>query len=237
MKTVDQMIDDILRREAGYINNPADKGGPTNFGITHTTLASYRGLASCSADDVRMMTKQEARTIYAQNYYFAPRINLLPAEIQPFVFDCAVNHGPTQAIRFVQQTVLLRDLRPLEVDGKLGPKTAERVRELLVNIGEEELLRALVERRRQFYLDLITRKPSQEVFRKGWMNRLAEFAVDDAQRTLILTGVSLPDLDAVISESTTPEAPAPKAPAPKAPAPKEPTKLVSFLNLLRDLLS
>jgi lysozyme family protein len=213
MKTVDQMIDDILRREGGYVNHPADRGGPTNFGITHATLASYRGLASCSADDVRTMTKQEARTIYAQNYYFAPRINLLPAEIQSFVFDCAVNHGPAQAIRFVQQVCTQRDTRPLEVDGRCGPATASRAAELLVNVGDD-FMRALVERRRQFYLDLIARKPSQEAFRKGWMNRLAEFAVDDAQRSLILTGQELP-----------------------APPTKRPSKLVSFLNLLRDLLS
>jgi lysozyme family protein len=215
MKTVDQMIDDILRREGGYVNHPADRGGPTNFGITHTTLASYRGLASCSANDVRMMTKQEARTNYAQDYYFAPRINLLPTEIQPFVFDCAVNHGPARAIRFVQEVCKQLDTRSLVVDGRCGPATAGRVCEIIVNFGNHrELLRALVERRRQFYLELIARKPSQEAFRKGWMNRLAEFAVDDAQRALILTGQELP-----------------------APPTEQPSKLVSFLNLLRDLLS
>jgi lysozyme family protein len=215
MKTLDQMLDDILRREGGYTNHPADKGGPTNFGVTQAALAAYRREA-VSAEDVRTMTKAEAKAVYTADYFLKPRINLLPAEIQPFVFDCAVNHGPVQAIRFVQQVCTQLDTRPLGVDGRCGPATAGRVCEIIVNFGDHrELLRALVERRRQFYLDLIARKPSQEAFRKGWMNRLAEFAVDDAQRALILTGQALP-------------------PAPPA---EKPSKLVSFLNLLRDLLS
>jgi lysozyme family protein len=191
MKTVDQMIDDILRREGGYANHPADRGGPTNFGITQSTLATYRREYASEAD-VKSMSKTEARAIYRQIYYLDPHLDLLPPDLQPFVFDCAVNHGPTQASRFVQEVCNQLDSRKIGVDGKLGPVSCGRARELLVNVGYDTLMRALVERRRQFYLDLIKRRPDQEAFRKGWMNRLAEFAVDHEQKTLILTGVELP---------------------------------------------
>jgi lysozyme family protein len=216
MKTVDQMIDDILRREGGYVNHPADRGGPTNHGITQSTLSVARG-RQATIEDVRTLSATEAGEIYRWEYYLKPRLDNLPPEIQPFVFDCAVNHGPTQAIRFVQEVLNQSDTRPIQVDGRCGQATASRAREVIVNVGEEPLLRNLVERRRQFYLDLIARKPSQEVFRKGWMNRLAEFAVDERQRALILTGVELP---------TPPSAPPPAAPETR-----------SFLGLLRYLLS
>lgn len=43
MKTVDEMIDAIIRREGGYVNHPADRGGPTRYGITMATLSEELG--------------------------------------------------------------------------------------------------------------------------------------------------------------------------------------------------
>ena len=40
MKHIDAMITDVIRREGGYVNHPADKGGPTKYGITHKTLTA-----------------------------------------------------------------------------------------------------------------------------------------------------------------------------------------------------
>ena len=33
-RSIEQMIDDVIRREGGYVDHPRDRGGPTNFGIT-----------------------------------------------------------------------------------------------------------------------------------------------------------------------------------------------------------
>ena len=44
MNAIEQILDDILRREGGYVNHPADRGGPTNFGITAQTLGNWRQL-------------------------------------------------------------------------------------------------------------------------------------------------------------------------------------------------
>ena len=32
--TIDQLIDDVIAREGGYSDHPADRGGPTRWGIT-----------------------------------------------------------------------------------------------------------------------------------------------------------------------------------------------------------
>src|SRR5262245_28219558 len=86
------IIDDILRREGGYVNNPADRGGPTNFGITQATLADWRGHA-VSADDVKNMSRDEAEKIYEARYV-APFARFSgSAKLMALCVDSAVQHG------------------------------------------------------------------------------------------------------------------------------------------------
>jgi lysozyme family protein len=42
---IDAMFDDVLRREGGFVDHPADRGGPTKYGITQRTLGHYLGRA------------------------------------------------------------------------------------------------------------------------------------------------------------------------------------------------
>jgi lysozyme family protein len=123
MKDVGQLIEDILRREGGFVDHPADRGGPTKYGITHKTLSQYVGHAVLRKD-VENLKEDLAREIYERNYYFAPRIDRLPEAIQPFVFDSAVNHGPRRAIIFVQSVCNQAGYQPhLFEDGAMGPNT------------------------------------------------------------------------------------------------------------------
>ena len=167
------MIDDVIRREGGYVDHPADRGGPTNFGITQKTLARYLG-REVSRDDVRHLAKSIARDIYRRHYYQAPNIDKTPADIRAFMFDSAVNHGPRRAIRFLQQVCNGAGFGPITVDGLLGPVTRRRAEAAAEAMGPW-LLAALAEERRMFYRAIVERDPSQQVFLKGWMNRLAEF--------------------------------------------------------------
>ena len=175
MKTVEQMIDDILRREGGFSDNPADRGGPTNFGITQKTLSRVLGRAATRAE-VKNLNPEMARDIYRRDYFLGPGIDGLPAEIQPFVFDCAVNHGPRRAIRFVQNVCNDAGISDgaLDVDGVMGPQTRATAAEAQQRMGKV-FLEALIEERRNFYHQIVANDPSQERFLDGWMNRVAEF--------------------------------------------------------------
>ncbi len=174
MPSVGEMIDDILRREGGYVNHPADKGGPTKYGITQATLSRYIGQAAL-VSDVQNLSEDVARDIYEKNYYFSPGIHKLPQEIQPFIFDCAVNHGPRRAIKFVQSVCNQAGRDPkLSEDGAMGPNTRKAAEWALEEMGEY-FLKALLEERRNFYLAIVAAKPSQQVFLRGWMNRVNEF--------------------------------------------------------------
>ena len=69
MNPIDTILDEIIRREGGYVNHPADRGGPTNFGITAQTLGSWRKLGRpATAAEVQALTETEARAIYRQQY-------------------------------------------------------------------------------------------------------------------------------------------------------------------------
>lgn len=177
-RSVDQMIDDIIRREGGFVNHPADRGGPTNFGITQKTLSQYLGRAA-TVEEVRALQRDVAEDIYRKDYYVAPRIDTLPARIQPFVFDSAVNHGPRRAVRFVQQVCNQAGFGPLDVDGICGPNT-RRVAAQADRVMGDWLLAALVEQRRNFYHAIVRADPSQDVFLDGWLNRIAEFDTRDS---------------------------------------------------------
>lgn len=176
--SIDRMIEDVLRREGGFVDHPADRGGPTNFGITQETLSRHLG-RDATAEDVRRLTQDVAENIYRKDYYTAPGIDALPERVQPFVFDSAVNHGPRRAIRFVQQVCNAAGLGDLAVDGICGPNTCRAAAEADRVMGDW-FLAALVEERRNFYHAIVEADRSQEVFLNGWLNRIAEFDPRDS---------------------------------------------------------
>ena len=75
--TSDQILDDVIRREGSYVHDPQDRGGPTKYGITQRTLRAWRGQA-VTAEDVRQVTRDEARAIYRRRYVDDPGFARLP---------------------------------------------------------------------------------------------------------------------------------------------------------------
>lgn len=161
----DSIIDDILRREAGYVDHAADRGGPTNRGITLKTLADWRGRPT-TAEDVRKLTEVEAREIYRERYIIEPRLHkVTDPRVRALAVDCAVNHGPRQAVKLLQ---LAARVFP---DGDLGSKTEAAVNRMTPSALYARLCAARV----RFYGQIIKKDSSQHVFAEGWANRVAEF--------------------------------------------------------------
>jgi len=169
---VDQMIEDILRREGGFVDHPNDRGGPTNFGVTLKTLMAFRG-RSLSGEDVRRMSVDEARDIYRSNYFLRPKIDQLPALLQPQIFDMAINHGPGTAIKLLQK-VLTEAGHPCSTDGGIGDETTACARAAVSALGNA-LSNLLVEKRIDLYKAIVDRDASQGVFLRGWLRRANEF--------------------------------------------------------------
>lgn len=177
MKDIEQMITELIDREGRkYTNDPTDRGGPTKFGITQTTLTRWRKRPT-TADDVQAMEEPEARAIYEHQYLIESGINQIhDPYVMTLAFDCAVNHGSNRAVRWLQQAAGVTD------DGVFGPRT-----EAAVNTVEPvRLYHAVLARRIRFFGDIITHDSErlraardgyrlQARFAKGWLSRAAEF--------------------------------------------------------------
>lgn len=171
---VEQLLEDVLRREGGYVNHVADKGGPTNFGITQATLSDYLG-RQASIDEVRNLDRELAKEIYVARYLSGPRIDTLPEDLQPQIFDIAVNSGPKKAIKMLQEVLNLAGFMA-DIDGVIGPKTRKLAAEAYEKMGGL-LINAISEYREHFYRSIVAKNPSQVVFLKGWIKRAREFRV------------------------------------------------------------
>lgn len=169
MHIIENYLDRMIAREGGYVNHPADRGGPTKYGITLKTLAVWRNKV-VTPRDVRELTENEAKHIYRENYYRKPGIDRLPRLIQEHVFDIAVNSGPHKAVMLLQEALNILG-SSLVVDGLIGRKT----------IGAAQLHyspyvnNVLVHLRLGYYQSICDKRPSQNAFRKGWIARAQSF--------------------------------------------------------------
>ena len=170
------MILDVLKHEGGYVNHKADRGGATNYGITQATLSIWLGRPA-TIQDVKNLTKETAAKIYKKNYYYNPKIDLLPDEIEPILFDVAVNSGPGRAIRMLQQILFDKGYPVGAADGVIGKNTIKYSYSWVGATGGDIAINTIVDYRVKFYKKLIANNPSQKVFEKGWMARAESFRV------------------------------------------------------------
>ncbi|MEN8833360.1 holin-associated N-acetylmuramidase [Pacificibacter sp.] len=183
MKTVQQIANEIIAREGGYVNDPDDPGGATKFGVTIGTLRRLGidndGDGRVTSDDVRRITRTQARDIFIEHYFSGPRIDELPPVLQASVFDMYVNAG-SNAVRILQR--LLVDMgQSIVVDGTIGPQTIEACH-IAQSLAPDHLADAFGIARRNYYYALADRRPKSRKYamrrnggKGGWILRAEEF--------------------------------------------------------------
>lgn len=183
MKTVRQIAEEIVAREGGFVNDPHDPGGATNYGVTIHTMRRLKVDLDRDGDvdtqDVRMLTRIQAVAIFVQHYYTNPRVNLLPEKLQASVFDMYVNAG-SNAVKILQRLLNSYGWR-LTVDGVVGPFTAKAANSVFAGHGQA-LVDAYGIARRNYYLRLGDGRPTLRKFARtraggkgGWIKRAEEF--------------------------------------------------------------
>lgn len=179
MPDISKLLHTLIAKEGGYVDHPADRGGPTCWGITQVVARDngYRGA-------MRALPRVEAERIYRQCYWERPRFNdiaTIAPDVAAELFDAGVNMGPAIAVRFLQRALNAlnrngRDFPDIALDGLIGPATIGALRGLLTARGlkgEAVLLKAMLALRGERYIALTESRPANEAFAYGWLaNRL-----------------------------------------------------------------
>lgn len=151
--TSDQAISLVIQVEGGYVNDPADPGGETKFGISKRAFPDL---------DIRELQETDARRIYLEQYWNPNRCGEMPHGLDLLFFDSCVNQGPRAATLILERTLLRALRRPAQ------------------GVISDEVLAAAVSQDRLELMDLFCAERavwyigSQRigVYARGWMRRL-----------------------------------------------------------------
>lgn len=170
--TIDDRIEALLEREGGFVDDSADRGGPTNWGVTQAKLTSWLRRPA-TLEDVQALTREQAREIYRADYR-AAQLDVAPDACEELLLDVYTNHGPGN------YTLILQRALGVVVDGRIGPQTrgalaAAEGRRLFLRLCAERMRftgRAITKNLRDDDHDGI---PDNTKFAFGWLNRQAGF--------------------------------------------------------------
>ena len=147
MSKFDEIIEGVLKHEGGYVNDPTDLGGETNFGITKRFYPDV---------DIKNLTKEGAKEIYKKDYWDRNKVD-----------DMCVNQGRGTAVKVLQRAINGKGGK-ISVDGGFGPGTKGALAKYKPSVERVRCYRL------KHYYDLVNRKPEQERFLFGWYRRTLE---------------------------------------------------------------
>lgn len=174
---IEQYLEELIKREGGYVNNPNDRGGATKYGITQA-VARENGWNGNMKD----LPLEFAKSIYKKQYWLEPRfdqVNALSPSVAEELLDTGVNCGPNFAKPLLQRALNLLNNQgkagwpDLKVDGVYGSATLGALKTYLSKRGkdgEKVLVRVLNIMQGQRYIEICERNPKQEQFFYGWIN-------------------------------------------------------------------
>jgi lysozyme family protein len=176
----DDAIIITLKHEGGFVNDPVDPGGATNWGMSIRYLkgrgdmnkdgrldGDIDGDGDIDVHDIRKMTMEQAIDLYYTGFWLKYKYdNIDDFGVAAKIFDMTVNMGSVQAGKITQRA-LNRLGRNLKVDGALGAKSFEAIN----FVDPEMLLAELRQQQANFYLSLIRRNPDFVKYKRGWLRR------------------------------------------------------------------
>lgn len=162
-----KLVPFIKKWEGGYVNDPLDKGGATNAGVTMATYRDYRkkkGYAATTIDDLKKMSSVEWQDIFKRLYWDRWKADQIRSQsVANILVDWVWGSG-TWGIKIPQRILGVAQ------DGIVGPKTMAALNES----DPQQLFMKIKQARIQYIDDIIRKTPTNERFRRGWMNRLGD---------------------------------------------------------------
>lgn len=161
MASFDESIKTVLANEGGLVDNPADPGGLTNWGISQR---AYPNL------DIRNLTREQAIAIYRRDYWFPLYDQIASQGLARKILDLGVNMGTVTAVRLLQRGLGYLCAGPVVEDGNFGPRTLDFVN----GADEQRLLQELRARAAKKHHDIAVANVDAERFILGWFRRDAQ---------------------------------------------------------------
>ena len=180
-KDMDEVINHILKKEGGYVDDKDDSGGVTNYGITQKSWNEYPSKLKTLSTRVKNISKEDAYAYYIWRFH-KKKIPLLPQELWLPVFDFEVNAG-RNAIECLQKIIndynqtLQTDLK---VDGIIGEKTKNLIDE--IDDLAFEIVRQYTQSRIGYYFHICWVTPNKYKFLRGWVNRAMDSFVHEREK-------------------------------------------------------
>jgi lysozyme family protein len=174
---------EIVAREGGYVNDPDDLGGATNFGVTIHTMRrlglDLTGDGRVTASDVKALTRKQALDIFVAHYFEKPGIARLPVALQASVFDMYVNAG-SNAVKILQRLVSKMGFE-CKADGVIGSMTLAAVQRAH-DAARLYIADAYAIERRNYYFRIADKRAASRKYARsraggkgGWIKRAEEF--------------------------------------------------------------
>ena len=152
----------ILCWEGGYVNDPIDKGGATNKGITLATFRQFYG-SDATIEQLQALTGEQWLHIFKTGYWDKFKAdNIANQSVANICVDWAWASGVGTAIRQVQT------LLGVAVDGIVGAKTISAIN----NANQRHLFAKIKSARLRFVENIVKRNSTQKKFLKGWKSRI-----------------------------------------------------------------
>ena len=168
------IINKIIEIEGGYVNDPSDSGGETNFGITKQVARDYG-----YQGEMKDLPRELAFEIYSKKYWDSLNldgVNIISSVIADELADTGINMGTKRAAIFLQRSLNVlnnggKTYYDVVVDGDIGQKTLNALASY-VNLRKAEgvkvLLKMLNSLQGNFYIELVERREKDEKFIYGW---------------------------------------------------------------------
>ena len=162
-------FDQVIKSEGGYTADPRDPGnslpdgrqGSTNLGCTQRVWEAFIGHEVDQAA-MKALTPADVAPLYKANYWDKVKGDQLPAGLDYACFDAAINSGPGQAGKWLQQVL------DVQADGVIGPGTLAAV----AAHSPADLISAYQFKRLAF----LKRLKTWSIYGNGWGHRVAEVA-------------------------------------------------------------
>lgn len=169
MKPFNDYFNVIIKHEGGLVDHPNDPGGTTKYGVSLLFLKDLNledgdidHDGDIDKEDIKVLTVEDSKELYMKFFWDPLHLEGITSDLLKLhVFDHGVNAGTRTSVKLLQRMLGLTE------DGSIGKITTKKINEYQGNIVDE-----YKQVRINYYLNIISKNPKLEVFKKGWINRV-----------------------------------------------------------------